>query len=54
MLDFENTSECRQSLALVFIEDQSFDSVYDVEEAFERGTAFPELYKPLRTAGASK
>ena len=54
MIDMENMSDCRQSLTLVFIEDQTFDSIYDVEQAFEKGTAFPELYKPLRTAGADK
>lgn len=54
MIEFENKSECRQALTLVFIEDQSFDSIYDVEDAFVRGTAFPELYKPLKSAGANK
>ena len=58
MIDLEkltnNTREdigCRQALTLVFIENQTIEQVYEPETAFIRGTAFPELDKPLRVGG---
>ncbi len=43
--------DCRQALTLVFIENQTLEQVYEPETAFVRGTAFPELDKPLCVGG---
>lgn len=50
VVDMEDNS-CRQALALVFIENQVIDSLYEPDTAFSRGTAFPELDKPLKVGG---
>ena len=48
----ENTdNSCRQALTLVFIENQVIEQVYEPDTAFIRGTAFPELDKPLCVGG---
>ncbi len=44
-------SSCKQALTLVFIENQVIDQVYEPDTAFTRGTAFPELDKPLCVGG---
>lgn len=44
-----NESTCRQALALVFIEDQVFEDIYNTQNAFVRGTLFEKLDKPLKT-----
>ena len=58
MIDFNRVNyddnSCRQELALVFIKNQILDKLYSVEEGFEKGTAFPELYKPLRPNGVMR
>lgn len=46
-----NTTDCRQALALVFIEDQVFENLYDAQTAFSRGTLFKDLDKPLMVGG---
>ena len=58
MIDFErirNTVDeetgCKQALTLVFIENQQLEQVYEPDTAFVRGTAFPELDKPLCVGG---
>ncbi len=43
--------DCMQALTLVFIENQTIEQVYEPETAFVRGTAFPQLDKPLRVGG---
>ena len=43
----EMNTECRQALTLVFIEDQTFENLYDAQTAFTRGTLFKDLDKPL-------
>lgn len=61
MFDLErmNMSEnadnsCRQALTLVFIENQVIEQVYEPDTAFKRGTAFPELDKPLCVGGMNR
>lgn len=54
MLDFERRMSaeaddgCKQALTLVFIENQRVEQIYSPENAFVRGTAFPELDKPFK------
>ncbi len=43
--------DCIQALTLVFIENQTLEQLYEPETAFVRGTAFPELDKPLCVGG---
>lgn len=52
---YENVdTSCKQALALVFIENQDIEQVYEPETAFCRGTAFPELDKPWCPGGEYK
>lgn len=48
--------ECRLPLAMAWFEDQKFSQMYTSEEAYMRGTLFPELDKPWLAAkgGASR
>lgn len=62
MLDLERRRDewqnvdtsCRQALALVFIENQEIDQVYEPDTGFPRGTIFPELDKPWCPGGENK
>lgn len=62
MIDFEKhraeregtDTECKQALTLVFIENQDVGEIYEPETGFVRGTAFPELDKPLCVGGDRK
>ena len=45
---------CKQALTLVFIENQTLEQVYEPETAFVRGTAFPDLDKPLCVGGMNR
>lgn len=57
MFDFDRMNmqdtdtSCKQALTLVFIENQDIEQVYEPDTAFIRGTAFPELDKPLMVGG---
>ena len=44
---FRPVRECKDPLAMVFINVQPFGRVYDTEEAFENGTLFPDFNKPF-------
>ncbi len=44
-------NDCKQALTLVFIENQMLEQVYEPDTAFNRGTAFPDLDKPLCVGG---
>ena len=38
-------------LAYAYVPYQEFDSTYNMDESLNKGTVFPELYKPMRVYG---
>ncbi len=40
-------------LAMAYIPVQQFDTLFEIEEGFARGTVFPELEKPFMGGGCS-
>lgn len=37
----------KQVVAMAYIPDQKFDTVYEPDKAYDRGTLYPELDKPF-------
>lgn len=57
-MNYSNTNTCMNNtqndstvLAMAFVNVQQLNSVYDIDTAFNCGTLFPALNKPLGTGG---
>lgn len=46
-----NMCMCDYPIGYAFVPEQNFGTVYDTEDALERGTLFPELDLPLGVYG---
>lgn len=46
-----NMCMCEYPVGYAFVPEQIFKNVYDIDEALERGTLFPELDLPLGIYG---
>lgn len=50
-----NIDQCidQLPLAMAYVPMQSFGKVYDLATGFQKGTIFPDLYKPFLGAGGT-